>query len=390
MERAIIHLNVADFAAAVERRLDHRLCRRPLIIAPPGAVRATVWDMSEEAYQAGVRKGMPLVQARRQCRDARVLAPHPDRYERAMGVLLRQTRPFSPLVEVGQADGHLFLDATGTRRLMGLPMDIAWRLRRQIRQELGLDPIWSVAPNKLVAKVATRLVKPVGEYIVADGEEERFLSPVSLQLIPGIEGHDLARLGELNLTRAAQVLPLSVAQLAVVFGGRATFLYEAVRGRDTSPVVPADARPPRVAVAHAFEEGTNDHQRLDAVLYGLVEQMGRQLRRQGRAAQRLALFVDYADGVRRVRQMALRPASANDVTLFEVAGKVLRLAWTRRVRVRYLQLVGDRLVFPPAQLALFKPERTADTKRRGLVTALDLIRQRFGDGAVAVGRTLAA
>jgi len=60
MDRNIIHLNIADFAVAVERRLDRRLAGRPVIIAPEGAIRAAVFDMSEEAYQAGVRKGMAL------------------------------------------------------------------------------------------------------------------------------------------------------------------------------------------------------------------------------------------------------------------------------------------------------------------------------------------
>ena len=96
MERFIIHLNIADFAVAVERALDARLKRRPVIIAPEGAVRATVYDMSEEAYQAGIRKGMALRKAVRLCTDAWILPPHPDRYERAMHALIKQALPYSP------------------------------------------------------------------------------------------------------------------------------------------------------------------------------------------------------------------------------------------------------------------------------------------------------
>ena len=69
MNRAIIHLNVADFAVAVERITDHSLRERPVIIAPGGGSRARVYDMSEEAYQAGVRKGMHLARAVHRCRD---------------------------------------------------------------------------------------------------------------------------------------------------------------------------------------------------------------------------------------------------------------------------------------------------------------------------------
>ena len=171
MERSVIHLNVADFAVAVERAVDRRLQRRPLVIAPEGAVRAVVYDMSEEAYQAGVRKGMALGRARRLCPTAAILPPHPARYVQAMQTLVRQARPYSPLVEPGIGDGHLFVDVTGTGRLFGPPADVAWRLRRQAREALGLAPVWSVAANKLVAKVATRLVKPGGECVVAPGNE---------------------------------------------------------------------------------------------------------------------------------------------------------------------------------------------------------------------------
>ncbi|MBU0986568.1 MAG: DNA polymerase IV, partial [Proteobacteria bacterium] len=74
-ERFIIHLNVADFAVAVERTLDYRLRNRPVIIAAQAAARAAVYDMSEEAFRCGVQKGMRLNRARRFCPDAEIRAP---------------------------------------------------------------------------------------------------------------------------------------------------------------------------------------------------------------------------------------------------------------------------------------------------------------------------
>ena len=92
-ERAVIHLNVADFAVAVERAVDPRLRGRPVIVAPRGAVRAAVHDMSDEAYRAGVRKGMPLTRAERICRDAVIRPPRPARCQQAMADLLKQALP---------------------------------------------------------------------------------------------------------------------------------------------------------------------------------------------------------------------------------------------------------------------------------------------------------
>ena len=388
MERAIIHLNVADFAVAVERALDRRLENRPIIIAPAGTARAAVYDMSEEAYRAGVRKEMPLPAALRRCHDAEVLPPRLERYAQAMGALLKEALPYSPLIEPGEKDGHLFMDVTGTRRLFGPPIDVAWRLQRRIRTGLSLTPIWSVAPNKLIAKVATRIMKPAGEYIVGAGEEAAFLSPLPLFLLPGIERRDLLQLRALNLTRTAEVTPLSRAELAIPFGNRAELIYETVRGIDPSPVRPLGEKAPRIAIDHTFGTDTHDPSLISGVLYFLVETAARELRRQRLATRRIGIFIDYTDGIQHVRSAALRPASANDLPLFEAARNVLHAAWIRRVRVRHLRLVCDRLTFPPAQLPLFAADRAAEKKRNAVVTALDAVRDRFGIDALRVGRTL--
>lgn len=390
MDRSIIHLNVADFAVAVERRIDRRLKNRPVIIAPEGAIRATVYDMSEEAYVTGVRKGMALRRAVRFCSDARILPPHPDRYEQAMGGLLKRALQYSPLIEPGAGDGHLFVDVTGTCRLFGPPMDVAWRLRKQAKTDLDLDPIWSVAPNKLVAKVATRLVKPSGEYIVGTGEEELFLAPLPVSLIPGIERDDLRRMREFNLTRVSHVAALSLQHLQVPFGSTARFLYEAVRGIDPSPVLQAWKKPLEVSSDYEFGNDTNNASVMEGVLYGLVEQAGSELRKRRLAASRIRVILDYSDGIRRIRQGIARPATANDLKLFSLARHTLFLAWTRRVRVRHMRLICDRLVFPPAQMELFPENQKENEKQTDLIAAIDKIRDRFGRNAIRMGRTLTA
>jgi DNA polymerase-4 len=390
MNRSIIHVNIADFAVAVERVVDTRLKDRPVIIAPKGTARAAVYDMSEEAYQEGVRKHMALRRALRICRHAHILPPHPDRYERAMRVLLERTLPYSPLIETGEGDGHLFVDVTGTSRLFGAPADVARRLSRQVEADLGMAPTWSVASNKLVAKVATRLVKPVGEYVVSAGDEKSFLSPLPLWLMPGIERDDLSRFREFNLRTVSQIAAWRLEHLEIPFGNRARFLYETVRGIDPSPVLPAGEKRPKITIGHEFSEDTNALSVLEGALYGMIEAAGRKLRRQRLAARRIGIVLDHSDGVRRARQSAAKPATANDLTLFNLAEKVLALAWTRRVRIRHMRLICDRLVFPPAQLALFSEQQEEKEKQDNLVTAMDRIRERFGHDAVRVGRTLAA
>jgi DNA polymerase-4 len=390
MDRTIIHLNVADFAAAVERRLDSALRDRPVVIAPPAGARAPVFDMSEEAFREGVRKGMPLAEALRRCPAARHLPPRFERYERAMAALLKEADPWSPRVEAGPADGHLFLDMTGSSRLFGPPVDVAWRLRTSLREILDVPPAWSVAPNRLTAKVATRLAKPSGEYVVGAGEEAEALAPVPLPLVPGIEAAERTTLADLNLRRAGQVAALEPSALAVVLGRRARFVHEAVRGVDPSPVQSAKDISPRIRREHLFGRDTADPGRLRAGLWQMCEAAGTALRKSRMAAGKATVTVEFTDCMRTVRQRRIFPATADDLRLFDAAETGLRPAWGRRVRVRRLTLVCDRLVFPPVQLDLFPDESAESARRAALLHALDEIRGRFGPAAVRIGRGVAA
>jgi len=389
-ERSIIHLNVADFAVAVERVVDSRLRDCPVIIAPEGAVRAAVYDMSEEAYKSGVRKNMALRRALRYCPDAVVLPPHPDRYERAMTQFIKHLLPYSPLVEIADYNGHLFLDATGTGKLFGPPPDVAWRIRKAVRTDMGFDPIWSVGPNKLVAKVATRIVKPAGEFIVGAGDETAFLRPLSLHLIPGIEHDDLRRFREFNITCAGHVASMSLEQLDVVFGQRSLSLYDAVRGIDQSPVFPVGQNRPVVCLDHEFGNDTNDVTKVENTLYRLVEHACYDLRKLQLAAKLVKVVVDYSDGGRTGRQSKINLPTSNDFCLFAAAKTALKHAWKRRVRIRNLRLICDHLTCPPpVQLGIFTEYSQEKKISDSLITTLDAVRFRFGFNAIRVGRTLA-
>jgi DNA polymerase IV len=385
-ERMIIHLNVADFAVAVERAIDSSLCQRPLIVAPGGVARALVYDMSEEAYLEGVRKGMPLRQAIKRCRRAVIVPPRPERYCRAMAAYGKVAAAFSPLVEESGA-GHLYVDATGTSRLFGNPRDMAWRIRRNARSELGLDPGWAVAPNKLLAKVATRVVKPAGEYIVPAGEENVFLAPQSVFLLPGLGRPEWERLRELNISLIGQLAVLSRPQLAITFGSRAGLLHDMARGIDQTPVMPAGPNP-ALRFDHRFAEDTNDKGEIETALYGLSEQAGSALRGAGLAVRRIGLRLEYADCRQLVRQATAATAVALDPELFRLARLALERAWLRRVRVRHLELICDRLAKPSPQLSLFAAIRVEQQRQQSLGRALDRIREQFGGDSIQAGRQI--
>lgn len=385
-ERAVLHFNVADFAVAVERITDSRLCGRPLLIAPLQAARAVVYDMSEEAYREGIRKGMPLNQATRICRGAAVLPPRVELYQKAMQAFFKEVQGYSPLIECGRADGHFFADVTGTHRLYGPAPDIGWRIRRQARAVLGINPIWTLGTSKLIAKVASRLVKPVGEYIVTPGDEASFLAPLPVTVLPGLSRCELEKLQDFRLTTVGALAGLNRHQLMVPFGSRSDYLHDISRGIDDTPICrPGAGGEATLDFEHIFAGDTNDRREVEGAVAALVGRAGAALRTRRQVARRLGVWLSYSDGGQSVRQASCRTGTAGDFLLRQLAQDALQRAWTRRTRIRGCRLVCDRLQRQSPQLPLFPEQDGRELGRKKVLTAMDTLRHRFGHGVIGVG-----
>ena len=159
---------------------------------------------------------------------------------------------------------------------------------------------------------------------------------------------------------------------------------------DVSPVFPVGKKRPVVCVDHEFGNDTNDVPRVENTLYRLVEQAGYNLRKLQLAAKLVKVVVDYSDGGRTGRQSKVNLPTANDFRLFAAAKTALKHAWTRRVRIRHLRLICDRLTCPPpVQLGIFAEYKEEKKFSDSLIATLDAVRFRFGFNAIRVGRTLA-
>lgn len=381
-ERSVLHFNVADFAVAVERVDDCRLRQRPLLIAPLQAARAVVYDMSEEAYREGVRKGMPLRQATRLCRGAAVLPPRVNLYQKAMLAFFKELQGYSPIIECGQADGHFFADVTGTHRLYGPAPDIGWRVRRTAKTGLGINPIWTLGTSKLVAKVASRLVKPVGEYIVTPGEEETFLAPLPVTVLPGLTARELEQLRDFRLTTIGALAGLSRHQLMVPFGSRCDYLHDISRGIDDSAVCRPNSGGETIDYEHIFADDSNDQQEVEGIVAALVSRAGSSLRGRRQVARRVGIWLRYSDGGHVVRQTTCRNGTSGDILLRKLAMDALQRAWKRRTRIRSCRLVCDRLQRQSPQLLLFPEQQGRELREKKVLAAMDALRGRFGHAVI--------
>ena len=171
-EATILHADADAFFASVEQRDDPRLRGRPVIVG--GSV---VLAASYEAKARGVCTAMGGARACRLCPDAIVVPPRMSAYSEASKALYRIFEGATPLVE-GLSIDEAFLDVRGMRRIAGTPSEIAERLRRDVRERVGIAVTVGVARTKFLAKVASGVAKPDGLLRVPPGKELVRLQPL--------------------------------------------------------------------------------------------------------------------------------------------------------------------------------------------------------------------
>lgn len=388
--KSVLFLDPPEFCIRVESLVTPRLRERPIVVAAPGAERATVLALSAEARAAGVSRGTAVRLAQKLCPDLIVLPPNPELYARASRALHAVIERYAPIIEP-HGWGHAFCDVTGTERLFGPPVDVAWKMSRAVREEVRLPLAIGVAANKLVSEVAAEVAK-AGRRLggsagsdslvpVAQGEEAKFLAPNHIDLLPDLEQKLRDRLDEYQLERIGQIAAIPAHDLAAVFGARGRSLHAATLGIDPRPVLPPTVKA-EFRVEHTLATDTNDRGELDRLLAALADALGRRLRRRNLATRRLRLLITYADWMETARTMTV-PSLQLDTDLRAAARAAFAIAVTRTVAIRMVGLVVDGLVEAGVQLELWDSETVRQEDRR--TAAIDRIHTRWGGNGIRRG-----
>ena len=405
MPRTILFVDPPAFCTTVEAMVAPALRSRPVAVAPPGAERAVVLALSTEARRAGIAKGMVVRQARKQCPDLVIIPPNPRLYARASRALHEILRTYAPVIEP-RGYGHAFLDLTGTGRLFGPPVDVAMRVRREVRERLRFPLSVGVAANKLVSQAAVRADRWSDEggdrdaLVVPFGIEAGFLAPHPLVVMPDLHPRLRSRLDDYQLDLIGEVAAIPESALCAVFGNAGRTLRARAQGIDPRPVLPPE-RLAELTASHILATDTNDLAVLHQLLRMLTERLGRRLRRGNLIARRLRLEIGYADHTESVRAVSL-PASTLDGDLWEAARRAFALANGKRIAVRGVTVRMEKVEETSGQLELWGIEDgTAEGRNGGtaerppfrrpvLQRALDRIHSRYGARGVTRANQLAA
>jgi DNA polymerase-4 len=381
IEASILHADLDSFYASVEQRDDPALRGRPVIVGG-GVVLAA----SYEAKAYGVRTAMGGLQARRLCPHAAVVPPRMAAYTRASDAVFEVFRDTSPLVEAISVD-EAFLDVGGLRRVSGTPVQIAARLRSEVRDRVGLPITVGIARTKFLAKVASQEAKPDGLLLVPPGRELAFLHPLPVRRLWGVGAVTADKLHAHGIETVAEVAELSESMLASLVGGAMSGrLYALSRNVDPRRVS-TGVRRRSVGAQRALGRAGNTMSPadIDAVVIGLIDRIATRMRAAGRTGRTVTLRLRFNDFGRATRSRTLPWATSSTQTILATARRLV-VAAAPLIAERGLTLVG----FAVSEIDRSGAEQlmlpfTAQSEPAAVDAAVDRVRRRYGKSALTRG-----
>ena len=374
-EATILHADLDAFFASVEQRDDARLRGRPVIVGM-GVVLAA----SYEAKAYGVRTAMGARRARRLCPQAIVVPPRMTAYSEASKAVFRVFDDASPLVE-GLSIDEAFLDVRGMERSVGSPVEIAARLRCDVRERVGLPITVGVARTKFLAKVASGVAKPDGLLVVAPDRELEFLHPLPVERLWGVGPVTARKLRDRGITTVRQVA-IMPESLLVSWLGRASgqHLHALAHNLDARPV---QTRRRRGSIGSQRARGRAPWSAasVDTDIVALVDRVTRRMRAARRVGRTVVLRLRFDDYTRATRSHTLPHATARTETIL-LAARALVASALPLVEQRGLTLVGIAVANLEDARTVQRPLPFRGYDEDALDAVLDEVRDRYGSTAI--------
>jgi DNA polymerase IV len=370
----IVHIDLDSFFVSVERIINPKLIGKPVLVGGTSD-RGVVASCSYEAREYGIHSAMPMRQAKQLCPEAIVVRGDTAEYSKFSDTITQIIAETVPMYEKTSID-EFYMDLTGMDKFFGC-YKLATELRQRIIKETNLPISFAMSANKTVSKVGTGEAKPNGQKEIPLGFEKDFLAPLSVKKIPmvGDKTYQLLRGMGVMWIRTLQEMPLELVQQ--VLGENGTSIWHKAQGIDNSPVIPYSERK-SISTERTFEQDTIDVHMLKGLLIGMTEKLAYQLRTEQKLTACVTVKIRYSDFNTYTMQARI-PYTSLDHILIEKVKELFDKLYQKRMLIRLIGIRFSHLVHGGHQYNLF--DQTPEQIQ--LYMAMDKLRKRFGDEAVA-------
>ncbi|MFF2481583.1 DNA polymerase IV [Paenibacillus sp. NPDC058071] len=381
--RVILHVDMNAFYCSVHEAEEPDLYKgKPTAVAGSIELRkGIVVTCSYPARKRGVKTGMTVKQAMRQCPELILIQPDFDLYRKYSRGFMAIARQYTPLVETVSID-ECYLDITGSK-LFGAPLDIAEAIQIRIRSELSLPCSIGVGPNKLLAKMASDMKKPNGMTVLRIRDVPGLLWDKPCDTLFGIGGKTAEKLKRLHIHTIGQLAAADEAMLVKQFGTIGSWMKAAAHGIDHAPV--NGEREANKSIGHTttLPSDVTRTEDVHRIMLNLADQTGRRLRRQKLMAATVQITIRRPDMTTITRSHTLRTPTHSADVIYVEACRLFDVHWPNGEPVRLLGITLQNLSpqeDTAIQLDLFDYEQ--QPRKEALTAAMDRLRDKFGEDAV--------
>jgi len=387
-ERLIFHIDMDAFFASVEVMCRPKLRGKPVIVCGKPTTRSVVAAASYEAREYGIHSAMSSVEAFRLCPHVIAVEGNPGQYIYVSLELLRIYKEQSTIVEPYSID-EAFVEMTGTECTWENCEEVAEEIKRRIVERFpGLTASIGIGPNKLVAKMCSSLDKPDGISIIRPGEFAAVFGPRPVTKLWGVGDKTSIALSAMDVFTINELAAFPVAMLRRRFGIMGEILHMMARGRDDTPVTPYFEGMPVKSMGHehTLSENTWDIMEAERVLLRLCDQVARRMRKKEYLGNVISMRLRFADFESVGRQRKIKFYTDEERVIYKVARELMHQHWRPGQAIRLVGVNCSGLVKLPdvIQVDLFR-EKEEDSHRK-LLTAIDAIRDKFGEHAITRAR----
>ncbi len=379
----ICHIDMDAFFASVEQRDRPELRGKPIAVAGTGN-RAVVSTASYEARKFGVHSAMPVFTAKKRCPQLILIPVNKARYHAVSCRIMEILGRLSPLVEPVSID-EAYLDISGSQRLLGSPLQIAKRIKKDIFQEVGLTCSIGIAPVKFLAKIASDMKKPDGLTMISGDNVENVISFLPIEKVPGVGHQAMEQMKKIQIQTLGDVRGFSAEFLEKQFGKWGIRLHQLARGIDMESVEPLQIRK-SISSETTMDEDIVDEADVRKQLLVHSQQVGRDLRACHQTCAHVSIKIKFADFSQISRGYKLSCPVCSSEAIFEKVVKLYKnLNNTKKIRLIGVGVSrledGEKFI----QKDLFQTDEQKEHQQwESVDTAIDAIGKKFGSSQVVL------
>lgn len=393
MERLIFHVdaNSAFLSWEATRRVaqgesDLRLIPSA-ISGDPERRTGVILAKSIPAKKLGIKTGEPVAKALRKCPDLFLARPDFELYERSSKAFMDICRQYAPVVEKVSID-ECFLDMTGTHRIYPDPIAIAYKIKNQIRDELGFTVNVGIGNCKLLAKMASDFEKPDKVHTLYQTEIQKKMWSLPVGDLFSVGGATADKLRKAKIMTIGDLATADLARIQKIVGVKGgKMIHDYANGIDPSPVLAQPEEAKGYSISTTLEEDVKKAEQAHAVLLALADSVTARIRADGAKAYCVAVTIRSNDFKNRSHQRSLYNPTDISKEVYQISKELFGELWDGVTPLRLLGIALTNITREEtAQLSLF-PDENRDKARR-LDKAYDEINSKFGAATIMRGSSM--